>query len=189
MDSRQRLIETTLRLLRSQGLRATGINEIIRQSGAPRGSIYHHFPGGKEQLVIEALRAAGALIGAKIGAAMAGQASAAAALRAFARVHAEEMMQSDYLLGCPVGNAAADASASSPAVRQACAEIFSAWEQLIAEGFQRAGLDRLPAAALAEFVVASVEGALILCRVRRSMQPLERVGQQLEWLLSSVTPG
>jgi TetR/AcrR family transcriptional repressor of lmrAB and yxaGH operons len=186
MDSRQRLIETTLRLLRSRGLRATGMNEIIRESGAPRGSIYHHFPGGKEQLVIEALRAAGEMIGAKIRVALEGRGNAASGLRKFTEAYAEEMLKSDYQQGCPIGNAAADAAATSPAIRQVCDEIFGSWETLIAQGLDRAGFDKRQTGALAEFTLSSIEGALILCRTRRSIEPLTRVGQQIESILSTA---
>jgi TetR/AcrR family transcriptional repressor of lmrAB and yxaGH operons len=186
MDSRQRLIETTLRLLRSQGLRATGTNQIIQQSGAPRGSLYHHFPGGKEQLVIEALRAAGEMIGGKIRIALEGQKSATSALRKFVQAYSEEMLQSNYQQGCPIGNAAADAASTSQAIRQVCDEIFASWERLIAQGLERGGFDRKQAGALAEFTLSSIEGALILCRTRRSIQPLERVGQRIESILSTA---
>ena len=71
MDTRTKLIDTAHRLLRSQGLRETGLNEIIQESGSPRGSIYHHFPGGKEQLFIEALQDAGEKVAENIRGAIA----------------------------------------------------------------------------------------------------------------------
>jgi len=186
MDSRQRLIETTLRLLRTQGLRATGMNQIIQQSGAPRGSIYHHFPGGKEQLVIEALRSAVEMIGGKLRVALEGQRTVTSALREFTQAYSEEMLKSNYQQGCPIGNAAADAAATSPAIRQVCDEIFASWEALIALGLERGGFDKKQAAALAEFTLSSVEGALILCRTRRSIEPLQRVGQRIESILATA---
>jgi len=186
MDSRQRLIETTLGLLRSQGLRATGLNQILKESGAPRGSLYHHFPGGKEQLVIEALRAAGDVIGARIRDAVEGERNAATALRRFTDAYAADMRQSDYQQGCPIGNAATDAAATSPAIRQVCDEVFASWERSIARSLERQGFESKQAAALAEFTLSSIEGALILCRARRSIEPLRRATQHIEVVLSTA---
>src|SRR5262245_58133826 len=128
MDSRQRMIETTLRLLRSQGLKATGINQIVQDSQAPRGSIYHHFPGGKEQLAVEALRTAGATVAKRIKDVLAAHSDVAVAIRKYTEAYAKEVRDSDFQRGCPVANAAMDAAASSPVIRQVCDEIFSSWE-------------------------------------------------------------
>jgi TetR/AcrR family transcriptional repressor of lmrAB and yxaGH operons len=179
MNARERMIETTLRLLRTQGLRATGMNQIVRESQAPRGSIYHHFPGGKEQLVAEALRTAGAAVAARIRAVLDAHRDVKVALRQFIEAYAQELRASDYQQGCPIGNAATDATASSASLRGVCAGVFAEWEQLIAQGLERAGFRGKEARRLAEFTLASIEGALILCRARRSTEPLERVAEQI----------
>jgi TetR/AcrR family transcriptional repressor of lmrAB and yxaGH operons len=179
MNARERMIETTLRLLRTQGLRATGMNQIVLESQAPRGSIYHHFPGGKEQLAAEALRTAGAAIAARIRAALDAHRDPSVALRTFIEEYARELRESDYQRGCPIGNAATDATATSESLRGVCAGVFAEWEQLIAQGLERAGFRGKEARALAEFTLASIEGALILCRARRSTEPLARVAKQI----------
>lgn len=179
MTTRERLIETTLSLLRARGLGATGLNRILAESRAPRGSLYHHFPGGKEQLVIAALEAAGAAIAARIDAALAAPDGRGGALGAFIRDYAETMVASDYTQGCPIGNVAVDAAATAPAVRRACDAIFAAWQARIARALESAGVERDRAPALAEFVLATIEGALILCRTRRSVEPLMRAGERL----------
>lgn len=186
MDSRQRMIETTLQLLRTQGLRATGMNQIVAESRAPRGSIYHHFPGGKEQLAIESLRTAGEIVAAKIEHALDSQASVARAVEVYSELYGEEIRQSDFARGCPVGNAAMDASATSPAIREVCDAIFVRWASLIAERLEREGVSKSEAHSLAEFVLASIEGALILCRARRSIQPLESVAARLGAMLRTL---
>ncbi len=186
MDSRQRLTQTMLKLLRTQGLRATGLNQIIAESGAPRGSIYHHFPGGKEQLAVEALHAAGELTGAKIRAAATSAKGSTGPLRAFAETYAAEMRESDFQQACPIGNAVTDAAAGSPAIRDACSDVFAAWEKTIAQSLEQAGFDKKESRDLAEFVLSSIEGALILCRARRSVEPLMRVTRRLEAMLSAA---
>jgi len=180
------MIATTLRMLRRQGFRATGMAQIIEESGAPRGSIYHHFPGGKEQLAMAALRVAGDVVAAKIRAAVDGQETVILAMREFIADYAAEIRQSDYERGCPVANVAMDAPATSPPIRKVCEEIFSTWEALIAGGLVRDGFGKAEADALAEFILSSLEGALILCRARRSTEPLDRVAERIETV---VAPG
>ncbi len=185
-DSRQRAVDATLLLLRTQGLAATGLSRIVRDSKAPRGSIYHHFPGGKQQLVVEALRTAGAAVAAKIGAALAGHPYAAVALRHYAEDYAEDIRRSNFERGCPVGNAAMDAAATSKTIRTVCGEIFAGWEELIAERLRHEGVAGNEADALAELVLSALEGAVILCRARRSTKPLERVADRMGALIDSA---
>lgn len=184
MDSRQRMIEATLRLLRRQGLRATGMNQIVSVSSAPRGSIYHHFPGGKEQLVVEVLWTAGQTVANRIRDALETHGTVAEALQAYLLAYAEEIRLADFERGCPVGNVAMDAAATSPTLRQVCDEIFRGWAELIARRLEREGHKPVDAAALAQFVISAIEGALILCRASRSTQPLEGIAARLERMLA-----
>ncbi len=183
MDARERMIGATLRLLRSQGLRATGMNQVVQESGAPRGSIYHHFPNGKRQLVIETLRAAGDAVARKIADALAAHADTAVALRKYVEAYAKEIRESGFQRGCPVGNVAMDAAASDARIRAACDEIFGTWIGLIAKRLESDGSSKKEANSLATFFISSLEGALILCRAQRSVAPLLRVAERLERML------
>lgn len=178
------MIETTVRLLRTQGLRATGINQIVQESEATRGSIYFHFPGGKEELAIEAVRMAGANVTRKIRDALAGHRDTATALRKYIDVYTAEVRESDFQRGCPVANIAMDAAATSPPIRAVCAEIFGEWQAVIAERLESDGFGKRKAAALAELTLSSIEGAIIFCRARRSTEPLERVAAHLSATLA-----
>ena len=184
MSSREKMVEATLCLLRSQGLRATGINLIVQESGAPRGSLYHHFPDGKNQLVIEALRAAGAVVERKIADVLDTNADTAVALKKYMDSYARDIRESDYERGCPVGNVALDAAASDPAIRAVCNEIFAAWAALISGRLKLDGLAKPEADSMAEFVIGSIEGALILCRAQRSTGPLSRVAKRMETIIA-----
>lgn len=184
VTSRQRMIETTLRLLRRQGFSATGMNQIVEESGAPRGSIYHHFPGGKEQLAVEALRTAGRLVVARLRERLDSEQDLGDAIRSFADTFASEFAESGYQRGCPVGNAAMDACATSGTIREVCEEIFTEWQSLLAVRIARAGYSKEEATSLAEFIVSSLEGALILCRARQSAEPLQRVAERVAALLA-----
>jgi TetR/AcrR family transcriptional repressor of lmrAB and yxaGH operons len=162
------------------------MNQIVAESGAPRGSIYFHFPGGKEQLAVEALRTAGETVALKIREALNAHRDVTRALRAYVESYAEEVRRSDFQRGCPVGNAAMDAAATTPAIREVCDEIFAGWTRLIAQRLERDAFRKKDAESVAEFILASIEGALILCRARRSTEPLERVAQRLGAVLADA---
>lgn len=179
MGSRQKVIATTVQLLRRQGLSATGINRIIRESRSPRGSIYFHFPGGKEELTIEALRSAQRTVVERMRSAMGGGQSTAQALRRVVRDYAKDLRTSDYEFGCPIANVTLDVSAESPRIRAVCAEIFADWQARIRQVLERDGYPRKEADALAEFMLSSLEGALILCRAQKSSVPLKRVADRI----------
>ena len=185
MDSRQRMIDTTARLLWSQGLRATGMNQIVKESKAPRGSIYHHFPEGKEQLAAAALRAAGEVMTANIRAALAHR-DADTAIRTFVEVYAREMRDSDFHHGCPIATVALEAATTSPAIREVCASVFGAWEDLLAARLTRDGVPRKEARRLAVVILSLLEGAMILCRARRTTQPLRHVAEHASATLAAL---
>jgi TetR/AcrR family transcriptional repressor of lmrAB and yxaGH operons len=184
MGSRQKVVEATVRLLRRQGLSATGINRIIRESRSPRGSIYFHFPGGKEELTIEALRSAQKTVVGRMQAAMGRGRSTAAALRRVVRDYVADLRESGYEFGCPIANVTLDVSAESPRIRAVCAEIFSDWQTRIRAALERDGYPKREADAMAEFMLSSLEGALILCRAQKSTAPLTRVADRILDVLS-----
>jgi TetR/AcrR family transcriptional repressor of lmrAB and yxaGH operons len=182
------MIAATARLLQRQGMAATGLTEVLDAAGAPRGSLYHHFPRGKNQLVAEAVRFSSARIARAIEAATANPGPLPEAIRAFAAFYETSLAGSDFRDGCPVATTALEASAlGAPEVEAACAEAFAAWQEVIARRLVRDGYSPDRAEELATFVIASLEGALLLARARRSMQPLQTVASQLAALLSSST--
>jgi len=179
------VIATTVRLLRRQGLSSTGINRIIRESRSPRGSIYFHFPGGKEELTIEALRSAQRTVAERMQTAMGSGRSVATALQSVVRDYVEDLRRSAYEFGCPVANVALDVSAESPRIRAVCAEIFADWQSRIRQALERDGHPREDADALAEFILSSLEGALMLCRAQKSTRPLLRVAGAIQKILAA----
>jgi TetR/AcrR family transcriptional repressor of lmrAB and yxaGH operons len=172
------MIDTAARLLWSQGLRATGMDQIVRESKAPRGSIYFHFPDGKEQLAAEALRAAGAAMTAKITGALSHR-EAVTAVKKFVAVYANEMKASNFHHGCPIATVALEAATTSPAIRDVCAAVFGQWEDLLARRLERDGLGRKEARKFAVVILSLLEGAMILCRTRRTTAPLRDVAEHL----------
>ncbi|MHB8692746.1 MAG: TetR/AcrR family transcriptional regulator [Solirubrobacteraceae bacterium] len=179
---RQRMIQSAAVLIRERGVEATSFSDVIAHSGAPRGSIYHHFPGGKEQLVEEATRYAGEYLAAAIVAALATD-DPRAVIRALSMHWAKILRNSDYGAGCPVVAATID---GTPAVRRAAGEAFNSWEKLLTQGLAPHLGDPGRAHSLATLAIAAIEGAVVLARAEQSTAPVERVATELELLLSAA---
>jgi len=184
-DSRTRMLEAAAQLFRVQGLHATGLAEVLEKSGAPRGSLYHYFPGGKEQLAVEALRNASHDIRDALEEFI-GSGSSPEALRAYGRQSARRLVATDFAEGCPVGNTALEASVGSPALREVCDEAFREWEAVIAQGLVADGIDADQAAELATFILSTFEGALLVARARRDPSPLIDAGEHLAAIVEAA---
>ena len=183
-DSRNRMIQSAALLFRENGYSGTGFRDVIAHSGAPRGSIYHHFPGGKEQLAADTVEWAGAVIERQIARA-AQHGDPIAALRIFVNAWREVLEDSDFRAGCPIVAVAAEADAGSTATA-AAAGAFARWQELIARTMVDAGVSRTDARRLATLVVAAIEGAILLCRARRDIRPLRDVHRALETTLRTA---
>ncbi len=181
------MIQSAGTLLRERGLAGTSFREVLAHSGAPRGSIYHHFPEGKNQLVEEAVRAAGEA-GREMIAAGADDDDPVVTLRTFIRLWREGLEASDYEAGCPLVAVTTAASADEPGLRAAAAEAFASWHDALAACLRDCGLSRTRARRLATTIIAAVEGAVVLCRAQHSGQPLKDVGAELEPLLRTALP-
>ena len=182
-QTRAKLVETTGRLLQAQGYFATGVAEILRTSGSPRGSFYFHFPGGKEELACEALRAAGAVWRGRIEAAAASASDPADAVTAVCEMLATALVESDYREGCPLATVALEAAATTDAVHEVCAEHFAGWENVVADRLAELGVPEAMRADFATLVLGSIEGAQLLARAHRSPEPLHRVARALTTML------
>ena len=183
-DARQRMIESAALLFRERGVEGTSFSDVLTRSGAPRGSIYHHFPGGKAQLVEETTRYAGDFIAAGLAAALE-QKDPATALRRFAEVWRAGLSDSDFEAGCPIVAATLEGE-QWPAARKAAGAVFEHWEDLLANAFKRHGASPERARSLGTLAIASIEGAVVLARAQRSAAPLERVAGELERLASAA---
>jgi TetR/AcrR family transcriptional regulator, lmrAB and yxaGH operons repressor len=174
-DTRDRILDATSRLLRRQGYAATGIKQIVVEGNAPLGSVYHYFPGGKEQIGAEALERAGAKIRRTI--ASAGDApDLPAAVNAYFTINADRLRDSNYERGCPIATVCLEVSSDNERIRKVCEEVFASWQQTLAQVFADAGIPAADAASLATFVLSSYEGALTLSRAMRDTQPLVTSG-------------
>lgn len=171
-DTQRRLIDATASLLRTRGYAATGLAHIVERSGVPKGSLYHHFPGGKEALAAAAVVHSGRRIRAALERMADECGDPARAVGMFCQYYVEQLTESDFRKGCPLATVALEAAAEVDAVHEACAGAFTGVTDLLTERLERAGLPPRTAADEAEFTVASIEGALLLAKARRDVRPL-----------------
>jgi TetR/AcrR family transcriptional repressor of lmrAB and yxaGH operons len=181
--SRDRLLDSAVDLLQRRGYHATGLNELLERSEAPRGSLYHYFPGGKEQIGAEAIARAGEQVAAAVAHLLRAKASVADAVEALAGLLAAGLEASDFERGCPVATTALEVAPRSEPIRAAVQASFESWLAPLRERLQAAGFDRLEAARRADFAIAALEGALVLARARQNADVLRDAGRQLRPLL------
>jgi TetR/AcrR family transcriptional regulator, lmrAB and yxaGH operons repressor len=174
-EVRKRMVEGAARLLGRRGLQSTSFAEVLELTEAPRGSVYHHFPEGKDQLVASAVELAGAqLVGAldrKAGA------SATAITEHFLQVWRGVLVRSKCEAGCAV--LAVAIATDAPGLLSVTATVFRAWRARLAELLEQGGLPRKQAAQFATTLIASVEGAVVLSRAEQSLEPFDTVARQL----------
>ncbi len=178
---REEIISVTCRLLELQGYRATGINEIIRESGAPKGSLYHYFPEGKDELAAEAVAHSAAAIVANIEGVMGEHADAAVAVPAFIRRLAGYVATAEFRQGGPITAVALESASTNERLRLACRDAYRAWRQPFADKLRPAYGPR--AERLATLIIAAIEGGIVLARSEQSEQPLLAVADEIETLL------
>ncbi len=185
-DTRTRMLEKTATLLQHRGYYGTSLSDILSASAAPRGSLYFHFPGGKDQLVIEATRAAAELATGELRHLLDTMERPAAAVRAYAEGAAHLMRETDFTFGCPVAPVILDAAGNVPELAELCRATIEGWQELMRDAFARAGLAPHRTAPLALLAVAAIEGALIIARANRDATPLEAVGAELEAMIEAA---
>jgi AcrR family transcriptional regulator len=175
--TRERIVETSAELFRRQGYAATGIKQIVTQAQAPFGSLYHFFPGGKEQLAAESIRASGAIYELLVPAIFDPAPDVVSAVRAFFAGAAEHVRETDYADACPIATIALEVSSASEPLREACAEVFESWIAAGSARFVAAGLSEPTARELAIGMFAALEGAFVLARAVRSTEALQIAGE------------
>jgi AcrR family transcriptional regulator len=174
--TRERIVERSAELFRRQGFTGTGVKQIVAEASAPFGSLYHFFPGGKQQLGEEVIRHSGALYGQLIDAFFEPGCDPEAATRAFFAGAAQTLRETDYADACPIATVALEVSSTSEPMRRACAEVFDGWIDAAAQRLASSGLEPARSRVLAISMLASLEGAFVLARALRSTEPVEVAG-------------
>ncbi len=178
-DTRDRMIDAANRSFRSKGMHSTSFSDVIEQAGAARGAIYHHFPGGKDELAIAVVERTGQRVDHALQQLPPGVDGLLAMIDLLA-----DIVDGDPTFGCPISPAVLE-SPDRPALLSAAAAAYGSWRtsvtRLLVDAAHPTSND------LAALVVASVEGALLLCRADRSSEPLRSVRSALAELLSPTT--
>ena len=185
-DTRTRILETTGLLLRQRGYHGTSLNDILSASGAPRGSLYFHFPGGKDQLVIEVTRDSVAGVTQRLGEALAAEVDPAVAVHHIYQAVGRMLEDNQFSLGCPIAPVVLDSPTDVPELAELCRSAFEQWIGLLQQAFVRAGVPERRAHALALLVESSLEGLMVIARATRDRAPLQAVADEVAALIETA---
>lgn len=178
-ETRQRMLDSALALLRERGANGVTLDAVLAHSDAPRGSVYHHFPGGRDRLVIEAA----ALGGDMVADIVENAGDLRHALTALVEFWTELLHDSDFRAGCPIVALAVDGPHRIPEAAVLTCDAFSRVTVALVRLLRASGTSQETATSLANVAVSALEGAVILCRVQRSTRPLDDVATYLASLL------
>ena len=171
-NTRERIVQASAELLARQGYNATGVKQIVTAAQAPFGSLYHFFPGGKEQLGAEAIRTSGAVYEQLIEAVFDPAPDPVTGVRLFFAGAAAHLEETDYADACPIATVALEISSVSEEMRLACAEVFESWIAAGSQRLEREGVTPARARELVTAMLAALEGAFVLARASRTTAPL-----------------
>ncbi|MGW0770189.1 TetR/AcrR family transcriptional regulator [Streptomyces sp. NPDC002676] len=185
---RERMVFSAAQLIRRDGVTATGMRDVAAHADAPRGSLQHYFPGGKEQLVNEAVEWAGRYAGRRIARFLAGleEPSPSGLFAAMAAQWSDEYETEGFAGGCPVAAATVDCANAGASTREAAASAFAAWLSPLAEALSGMGVPSARAGSLATLMISTLEGAIVMARAERDVRPLNAVVRELGPLLDAA---
>ena len=184
--TRDRLLAATNELFRRQGFNGTSMSEITKASGAPTGSLYHFFPGGKDDLATAVLTESGASYRALFELIAADAPDAAAAVADFFEGAAVVLEETDYIDPCPIGTVAREVASTNDGLRRAADAVFRSWVDAATDLFEHEGLAAADAVEMATTVIAALEGGFILARTRRDGELLRVIGRRIHTLVAAT---
>ena len=175
--TKSRILDATGALFMRYGYTGTGIKQIVAAANAPFGSLYHHFPGGKQELGVEVIRRSGAMYGELVMSVFDVAPDILTGIRDCFAGAAEVLQATDYADACPIETVALEVASSNEPLREATAEVFEHWIVAARERFEAAGIDADTARELAIATITLLEGAFILCRASRTTEALDVAGK------------
>lgn len=185
---RERMVFSAAQLLRRGGVGATGMRDVVEHARAPRGSLQHYFPGGKEQLVNEAVQWAGRYAARRVARFVAAlpEPTPSGLFTAMVRQWTDELATAGETSGCPVAAAVVDRAGACESTRKATAAAFATWTGPVAEALTDMGVPPARAEALATLMISAVEGALLIARAEGDVRALTTVARELGPLLDGA---
>jgi AcrR family transcriptional regulator len=185
-DTRERLLTATNELFRRHGYQGTSLKQVTEAAGATIGSLYHFFPGGKDDLTIAAITDSGEAYRQLFEVFAETATDAASAVVSFFDGAADVLEDTDYIDPCPIGTVAREVASTNEALRQATDRVFLRWIETAASTFESDGIPRPAAEELATTVVATLEGGFVLARARRDATLLRIAGRQVRSLVEQA---
>ncbi|RPK10750.1 TetR/AcrR family transcriptional regulator [Priestia endophytica] len=182
-EARERIIQTAAYLFQLQGYHATGLNQIIKESGSPRGSVYYHFPNGKEELAIEAVKYTGKYIEEQLKESMAKSLDPVEAIQHFISVTANQFNDPEHIEGIPVGLLASETALISEPLRCTCVEVFKNWADIFTGKLMQYGYEKEEAEELGMTINSMIEGGIMFSLAHKDKEPLLRISNQIPYIL------
>ncbi|MEU8651441.1 TetR/AcrR family transcriptional regulator [Streptomyces sp. NPDC048737] len=185
---RERMVFSAAQLIRRDGVGATGMREVAAHARAPRGSLQHYFPGGKEQLVNEALAWAGRYAADRVTRFLAAlpEPTPSALFGEMVRQWTDEYESAGFAGGCPVAAATVDCAESVEGTRKAASDAFAAWNGAVADALTGMGVPPGRAASLATLMIGALEGAILIARAEQDVRALTSAARELGPLLDAA---
>ncbi|MEU9481452.1 TetR/AcrR family transcriptional regulator [Streptomyces sp. NPDC048191] len=188
-ETRQRIVNAGTELFRRSGYTGTGMKQIAEAAGAPFGSIYHFFPGGKAQLGEEVIRTSGAVYLGLITTLMTPYEDRVAATADAFAAAAGTLAELDFADPCPIATVAMEVASTNEALRQATSEVFGGWIDHLAAYYAEGGIPGPTARETASSVIALLEGAFMLGRAARSTEPVRAAGTAAAAIVRAALTG
>ena len=185
-DTRDRILTATAELFRAHGYHGTSLKQVTAASGAPIGSVYHFFPGGKVELAEAVLASTGASYRALFELIADAAPDPVAAVSDSFEGAAAVLEETGYLDACPIGTVALEGASSDERLRRATDAVFASWAEAAVDRFTAAGLDGATAGELATTLIAGIEGGFMLSRAARSPEPMRTVGRAMAALVAAA---
>ncbi|OMI38559.1 TetR/AcrR family transcriptional regulator [Streptomyces sparsogenes] len=185
---RERMVFSAAQLIRREGVAATGMREVAAHAGAPRGSLQHYFPGGKEQLVNEAVGWAGRYAANRVARFLSAlpEPTPSGLFAEMVRQWTDEYRTTGFAGGCPVAAATVDCAESTDSTREAAAAALGHWTGAVARALAGMGVPEDRATALATLMISTLEGAIIIARAERNVRALTTAARELGPLLDAA---
>jgi AcrR family transcriptional regulator len=187
-SAKDRILDASSELFRRQGLTGTGIKQILDQAKAPFGSLYHHFPGGKDELAAETVKRAGAYYGQLVTEKLLAEPDLVSGVRVAFIAAGRDLAATGYADACPIETVALEVASTNERLRLATAEVFDSWLDGLTALLRSEGIEATQARALAHTILSALEGAFVLARAARRTDALDACADAMARLVESALP-
>ena len=187
-SAREDMLSAAIELFRSRGYDGVGVAELLQKSGAPRGSLYFHFPGGKEQIGAEVVERVGVTVAGRFRELAESDVDMQMFVERVFRTTAKECKERDYKASCPMAAIAAGVSSDNPKLQAAIREAFASWEREIGAAAERRGMTKKNAETFASSFLAAMEGAFVVSKAQGNSTAHISASRAMQALAAALMP-